>query len=61
MKKAVVRKEIGIVYVDRTKVEIYTNLGEKPEIFINEELIVRDWAKVVDEGCPNQLLLSSID
>lgn len=52
-------KEVGVVYVDRTKIEVFAELGEIPEIFLNEEILVRGWAEVINENCPNQLTLQN--
>lgn len=51
-------QEIGVIYV-KDGIEIFTNLGETPEIFINEEILVRDWGKVIDANCPNQTVLQN--
>lgn len=53
-------QEVGIVYSDSSSVEVFVNLGEIPEIFLNEELIVRGIGEAINDRCPNQMLLNNI-
>lgn len=53
-------QEVGAVYSDSSSVEVFVNLGETPEIFLNEELIVRRIGEAINDRCPNQMLLDNI-
>lgn len=53
-------QEVGVVYSDSSSVEVFINLGETPEIFLNEQLIARGLGEAIAQNCPNQKVLDNI-